>query len=338
MGSISYESEPQIDDSIKHGDWRDQLINNGYVVLKSVVSPERAGYYLDSIFDWLETFPFGFRKDDPSTWGPGHLPAHIKGGMYHAYSVAHERFFWEARMEPAIIDAFAKLWQTKDLLVSFDGVNLTLPAKDREPVIAWPHCVQGILNLTTNGPNDGGLIVLKGSSKLNEDFFRTHNKQRETWGPADWFGFTPEEVEWFNERGCAAVKVCAEPGDLILWDSRTVHYNCLPESDAIRSVLCKATESTSSRWIAVSNKTSYSLTDMCYSPASYGSPDDLQKKAKFFKDRKNTTHWPHANIYRDERKVIRLGQEETYTRDRPIQEPVETDILLKLAGVVPYGS
>lgn len=49
------------------------------------------------------------------------------------------------------------------------------------------------------------------------------------------------------------------------------------------------------------------------------------------------THWPHANIYRDVRKVIRLGQEETYKRDRPVREPVETEKLLKLAGVIPYG-
>lgn len=97
---------------------------------------------------------------------------------------------------------------------------------------------------------------------------------------------------------------------------------------------------------------------MCYSPASYAGADDLQKKAQFFKDRKGTvsqlldspwgqkiasdtfwtqTHWPHAKIYRDERKVTRLGQEETYKRDRPVREPVETDKLLKLAGVVPYG-
>lgn len=161
--------------------------------------------------------------------------------------------------EPAIIDAFAKLWQTEDLLVSFDGANLTLPTKDREPVAAWPHvdqsphrkgmqCVQGILNLATNGPKDGGLIVLKGSSALNEAFFKTHDTERKTWGPADWFGFTPEEVEWFKDRGCDAIKVCAEPGDLILWDSRTVHYNCLPESDAVRSVLCKKSTSNSFTW------------------------------------------------------------------------------------------
>ena len=141
------------------------------------------------------------------------------------------------------------MWGTEKLLTSFDGVNVTLPAPDRAPIGAWPHvdqsplrkglqCVQGILNLTPNGLHDGGLIVLKGSSALNEQFFKSHSNNRETWGPADWFGFTDEEVAWFVSNGCEVTKVCAEPGDLILWDSRTVHYNALPESNTIRSVLC----------------------------------------------------------------------------------------------------
>lgn len=87
--------------------------------------------------------------------------------------------------EPAIIDAFTKIWNTPELLVSFDGANLTLPHPDRQPNAAWPHvdqspkrkglqCVQGLLNLAPNGPRDGGLIVLKGSSLLNEAFFKAH--------------------------------------------------------------------------------------------------------------------------------------------------------------------
>lgn len=69
--------------------------------------------------------------------------------------------------------------------MSFDGANLTLPHPDRQPNAAWPHvdqspkrkglqCVQGLLNLAPNGPRDGGLIVLRGSSLLNEAFFKAH--------------------------------------------------------------------------------------------------------------------------------------------------------------------
>lgn len=150
-----------------------------------------------------------------------------------------------------MIDAFSKLWGTDELLVSFDGMNITLPSPNREPSQPWPHidqsprrlglqCVQGILNFAPNGPKDGGLMVMKGSHTLIQEFFKAHDVAgRKTWGPADWFGFQEGELEWFRSRGCTLTKVCAEPGDLILWDSRTIHYNVLPESQNLRALICK---------------------------------------------------------------------------------------------------
>lgn len=74
----SYDTEPQLSTSDAFGDWRDQLVEDGYVVLKGTISQDKAKQYLDGMFDWLETFPYGFKKDDRSTWGPQNLPAHIK--------------------------------------------------------------------------------------------------------------------------------------------------------------------------------------------------------------------------------------------------------------------
>lgn len=74
----SYDTEPQLDTSEAYSDWRDQLIKDGYVVLKGVISHDKARRYLDSMFEWLEGFPYGFETSDPSTWGPQNLPAHIK--------------------------------------------------------------------------------------------------------------------------------------------------------------------------------------------------------------------------------------------------------------------
>lgn len=117
---------------------------------------------------------------------------------------------------------------------------LTFCASLVGPLRKGMQCVQGILNLAPNGPKDGGLIVFKKSSKLNELFFKTHTvKDGNTWGPADWHGFSQEDVDWFQAKGCEKIKVCADPGDLVLWDSRTVHYNVLPETDNTRAVMCK---------------------------------------------------------------------------------------------------
>lgn len=44
------------------------------------------------------------------------------------------------------------------------------------------------------------------------------------WTP-EWYGFTDNGMQWLEEKGCEWVKVCADPGDLLVWDSRTPHYN-----------------------------------------------------------------------------------------------------------------
>ncbi|KAF2159296.1 hypothetical protein M409DRAFT_71081 [Zasmidium cellare ATCC 36951] len=320
-----FENEPTIAVDDTFGDWRDTLIEDGFVVLKGVLSQGKAQSYVVRMYKWLESFPFGFKRDDPSTWKPQCLPNNMKGGMYHDYAVQHEKFMWDARCEPSVVEPFQKLWGTEDLLVSFDGMNLTFPVNPRPTSAPWPHvdqsplrkgmqCVQGILNLAPNGPKDGGLVVLKKSSKLNELFFKTHTmKEGSTWSPADWYGFSQEDVEWFQAKGCEMVKVCADPGDLVLWDSRTVHYNVLPETDNTRAVMY-----------------------ICYSPARFASEEDLQEKATLFHERTGTTHWPHANIFRAGEKHPERTAGEPYGRNRPVEEPEEPEILLKLAGALSY--
>lgn len=108
------------------------------------------------------------------------------------------------------------------------------------PLRKGMQCDQGILDLAPNGPKGGGLILFKNSSKLNELFCKTHIvKEGNTWGPADWHDFSQENVHLFQAKGCEMVKVCADPGDLVLWESRTVHYNVLRETDDTRAVMCK---------------------------------------------------------------------------------------------------
>ncbi|RDW68122.1 hypothetical protein BP6252_09518 [Coleophoma cylindrospora] len=317
---------PNVDE--KYGDWRDELFQDGFAVVKGAVPADRAAGYVEEMTKWLERFPLGFDRNDPSTWTEEHLPANMKGGMYHGYAVAHEKFVWDARMEPGVVDAFAKIWGTDELLVSFDGINMTLPLPDstRPKSARWPHqdqdsrirgfgCAQGIINLADNGPEDGGLMVMKGSHRFNDEFFKTHSMdKKEKWGkvPDDWHGFDDDEIEWFEERGCELMKVNAKAGDLLVWDSRTVHYNILPTGKQTRAVIYA-----------------------CYTPAALATPEGLAKKKEIFENRDRTTHWPHRNFWRAD-KILRFGKEDPYHRDRPFEEPVITDRLLKLAGAMSY--
>ncbi|KIW12060.1 hypothetical protein PV08_09334 [Exophiala spinifera] len=324
---VEEDISPVIDTTIQHGDWRDDLFRDGFAVVKGVMSPERAASYVERMFKWLETFPYDFDRNDPSTWGPEHLPRNMKRGMYHSYGTPHEDFVWDARTEPGVLEAYAKLWGTDELLVSFDGINFTLPQPDRPDMKPWPHidqapkrkgliCAQGIINFAPNGPQDGGLVVVRGSHNHIDPYFKKFGipSESRTWGSEDYFTFTQEEVDWFKEQGCEVVKVCAGPGDLIIWDSRTIHYNRLPESQQVRSIVYA-----------------------CYAPVRFASEEDLKLKAQLFHERKRTTHWPNRNIFSStDGDGFRLGKPDACERVKPLNDVVETDTVLRLAGVKSY--
>jgi ectoine hydroxylase-related dioxygenase (phytanoyl-CoA dioxygenase family) len=234
---------------------------------------------------------------------------------------------WDARMEPGIIQAFEALWGTEELLVSFDALNITFPnRKDRPRKPAWEHidqspfrrglhCVQGIINISQSVPEDGGLVVYPGSHKLNDRFFDTQT-DRTSWEEKDFYLFSEKELAWYKDRGIEPVKVCAEPGDLILWDSRTVHYGSEPseKSSTIRTAIYAA-----------------------YTPAKLASHGALETKAKIFKEFGGTTHWPHDNIsVRNNEARFDDGTLDPRDRKVPLEMPDMSDKLLKLAGVLPY--
>jgi hypothetical protein len=49
---------------------------------------------------------------------------------------------WEARTEPAVIEIFEKLWETRELLCSFDALNVSFPNRKDINWSPWPHCDQ----------------------------------------------------------------------------------------------------------------------------------------------------------------------------------------------------
>jgi ectoine hydroxylase-related dioxygenase (phytanoyl-CoA dioxygenase family) len=208
--------------------------------------------------------------------------------MYYGYASPHEKMAWEARTEPKVVQIFEKLWETNELLTSFDGMNISLPRRKDIAWSPWPHCdqnperkgmqaVQGLLNYAPNGPKDGGLMLMKGSSKLFDEFFAQKREafDHEVAPPPelkymDLFLFSQKDVKWFEERGCELFKVNMEPGDFVLWDSRTMHYAEHPQGTQIRHVQY-----------------------ICMTPRRFAGEDDLKLKKECFDKWLGTTHWPH---------------------------------------------
>ncbi|ETS78617.1 hypothetical protein PFICI_10679 [Pestalotiopsis fici W106-1] len=310
-----------------YGDWRDELFSQGYYVVKGAIPRDRAIQYQQRAFDWLKSFGTPLDLNDPSTWKAENLPVQSKLNTFDHYGVVHEKFMWDARLEPGVVDTFAQIWGTDELLVSFDSLNVTFPnRKDKPPRAPWPHvdqspmkrglhCVQGIINLSHAGPEDGSFMLLPGSSALSDEFWDTQTDSA-SWESKDWRRFSEDEMKWWESKGLKPVKVAAEPGDLILWDSRTVHWGGEPtqKSDTIRTVIYAS-----------------------YSPRKLATEQALAEKQRVFKLNGATTHWAHDNIYlRPLVAHLPDGTIDPRNRAEPLEKPEMTEKLMKLAGLVPY--
>ncbi|KIR55925.1 hypothetical protein I315_01807 [Cryptococcus gattii Ru294] len=314
------------------------LERDGYVVVPGIIPESTCDEFISEAWDWLESFPYGFKRDDKSTWTSEHLPYSTTGGLYNRYSVNHEAFVWKIRTDPGIRKIFEQIWDTDDLIVSFDGMNASLPINDQtgrtdiKATAPWPHIdqnprninrfelYQGIANLAPNGPSDGGLCVLKGSHKLHQEYFDSiggFKPDQDVGVSENGYNYKLEDTEWYKNKGCEEVKICAGKGDLILWDSRTIHWNASPMGDQTRFV-----------------------TYVCYCPRSLMSPAELAKKVEVFKGRKGTTHFPYLNRIPAERPGYHNalprrpdGTLDAANRTRPRKEPDETPTVLHAVGI-----
>ncbi len=307
--------------------WGYDLRENGFAVIKNAIPRHRAIEYQEKAYDWVKSFGTELEFNRPETWIKENLPVQSKINTFSGYCVVHEKFMWDARQEPGVLDTFAKIWGTDELLASFDSLNITFPKrKDVEKLGAWEHvdqspfrrglhCIQGIINLSPSGPEDGGLLVYPGSHKLMDEFLDTQT-DKTTWKRIDFFKFDEAQLSWFTSRGIKPQKVCAETGDLILWDSRTIHYGSVPteKSTQIRTVIYVA-----------------------YTPARLASEETLKKRTEIFGQYGATTHWPHENIrIREVKTFLEDGMRDPRDRDEPLEKPEMTDKLLRLAGLMRY--
>ncbi|KAM0748997.1 hypothetical protein T439DRAFT_343538 [Meredithblackwellia eburnea MCA 4105] len=313
------------------------LKKQGVVVVPSVISKERAAEYESLALDWAEGFNLGFKRDDPETWHHEQLPDLNQGGLCGLYGVSHEDFVWKVRTEPGVLAQFEELWGTKELLVSFDAINVTLPVGDgprsrkdgQGPTGFWAHIdqepnnlsyrlTQGFVAITESGPKDGGLIVIKNSHLYHEKFFArpgAYKKELDS-GARNFYRYTEEDVEWYlSQPGVEKIKVEANAGDLVMWDSRTIHWNCTPEDGRIRVVVYT-----------------------CYAPRSHATAEVLKRKAEIFEARQRTTHWPAENTVLAPPPMPRAGniRPASLNRTRPAVEPVITDQVLRLVGALAY--
>jgi ectoine hydroxylase-related dioxygenase (phytanoyl-CoA dioxygenase family) len=300
-----------------------ELNAQGYVVIPNVLSSEQCDHYVSETWKQLENLGTGIQRESPETWHDQNWPDNDHG-IIHQYNAAHWQHVWDLRCEPKIIDIFAKLWKTRKLLVSFDGINVTRPPKynSNQSSKSWyhtdqsfykegRHCVQGFINLDHSETNDATFSCLSGSHHFHKELGQNFDIEVDN----DHYELRPKEIRWLcNEKKCLPVRVDIPKGSFLLFDSRTIHCN-FPS---------KKKSSNRFRHVAY----------ICMTPADWIDSKNLSKKKRAFTDMRTTTHWPHeVTLFRKEPFDKTKGYDRFHCWST---KPKLSKIANQLAGLIPY--
>jgi len=210
-------------------EWKVHLERYGFVVIANALDKDGVEKAKELLWTDIEKQNPGTDRTKSSTWK--RVPFKNYTGIIA--ELAQSAGAWHVRGAPKVREAFAKIWGTNELLVSMDCVIAWRPwwlqdewvkpqtenmHLDQNPFTKpGLETVQGMVPLYPVTDDVGGLAVVPFShTKDAQEKIRTsypHFKDR-----GDWCTF-PRDSDC--TRGSVLVR--AEPGDLILWDSRVVH-------------------------------------------------------------------------------------------------------------------
>lgn len=140
---------------------------------------------------------------------------------------------WNIRSNRSVKKVFAQIWNTNELLVSFDGCGVFRDWRynpqwktkggwfhvDQNPV-AKPDrcCVQGFVSLTNQTDKTGGLVVIPNSQlRFSQLTDLVHGKRD--------FVMIPRNHPTLDNGLAVGKLIHCQAGDLVLWDSRVIHCN-----------------------------------------------------------------------------------------------------------------
>ncbi|MEM7019692.1 MAG: phytanoyl-CoA dioxygenase family protein [Pseudomonadota bacterium] len=276
----------------------DYLEEEGFVVFANALSNDEAAQSLSMLWDYLEELGTGIDRNDIDTWGDERWPTAVHGAILPSHGIGHCAAQWFIRDVPNVKTCFGQVWDTEELLVSFDGVTIWRPWTHNE---AWrtnegnswlhidqhpigrpgKHCVQGLVNLLPTSPATGGNVVVPGSHRSFEHIPEKYAERLARIHPSiDHFRY-PKDDPLLSETN--PIMCHMEAGDLLLWDSRTIHCSAPGlERPADSHSLLRAA----------------SL--ICMMPKAKSNPKVLEARKAAVATRTSTTNWSDRFINADE--------------------------------------
>jgi len=271
------------------------LEDNGYAVFKSVANEEEIEKGKSLAWDFIEGLGTGIDRNDISTWN-NQWPDPFGKGIIAGDGVGQSSFLWFVRAIPNVQKIFASIWNEKELITSFDGFCIHRPYehdlswKTKDAI--WYHldqnghrkpnrlCIQGLLNFYNSGEHDGGLCVIPKSHTIFNKIFNSRPNLAKF---QDFIVLANDSELWTKtlpSHGLKPIKICAQPGDFVLWDSRTIHCNA--PADQPREIPTDGTILCPRRLVSY----------VCMTPKSRLTNDGLSKRVYCYKTGQTTSHWP----------------------------------------------
>ena len=158
------------DEALEH------LRREGYVVVRGVLAnASELAHARELLWEFLEGAGVGVRRDAPETWVRSRPNQY---GIVWEHGVGQSRLMWFLRTRPRVRAVFERIWQTKDLITSFDGCALFRPWLPPHGDPAWRtqggwwhvdqnpllrpdfDCVQGLVNLLPMSRATGGNVLI----------------------------------------------------------------------------------------------------------------------------------------------------------------------------------
>lgn len=261
------------------------LDEHGYVVVAGVLTDPEVHTAQSLLWKFLSD-QGGWMRGRPATWTDESFSrmGQRYRGIINGRGIGQSELSWFVRTRSEVKRVFAQLWQTEDLLTSFDGINVFRPWHFgfEKTVGGWFHvdqgrtmpgsmqCVQGFVSLTDQGPSTGGLVVIPGSHRLHHEICET--------APDD-----EDYIELATDHPLLALPskpISCNAGDLVLWDSRCLHCNApsestptTPPSELLRTVVY-----------------------VCMTPRAWASAEVLRLRRQAFELNVTTSHWPHRKV------------------------------------------
>ena len=239
------------------------LKKNGYVVIPNVISDEEVTIAKELFYKWKNTI---VNHDKIHSLIDPH-------GIYKFHQVGHQEHAWYLRTRKNIIHIFKKLWNTDDLIVSFDG-SCYIPKEFSKKDNIWTHtdqaadskglqCYQSFVSLTKN--SERTIVLYETSHLLHEEYF----KEKNITGSKNWNLIDKTYLEKIKD---AKRVLNVNPGDLVIWDSRTFHQNQYGNINSEERI----------------------VQYLCYLPKSHNknTKSQILKRRKYFQELRTTSHWP----------------------------------------------